>query len=421
MELDVGAHCSKADCHKLDFLPFLCAHCNQLFCLTHRTPSSHQCSASHASDTGVRGGTAPISHSVKADNLAFSSSCRIQPEPQGALVVCSICHVACVLVSDTMEQEEVERRLAEHRLTAECHMMRSKGQQCQMRGGCFTGISVKKKILEEGSQGMDSSKGDQGRTKCMNPSTRMLCLCSACQSYYCLAHRHPEDHHCPSLDAVKKPRGVAASGAQKNPRIEGREVEEAHNELVGIDRCLRMAIGTKSEYKNEEARRMAQQVRRIKIKMRARGDQSVSTGDRICVSVVLDPAAVQTLGCEKKTGSGGSSASSLRRNGTEFEDDIFVWIDKSKNMQCAKESVCKLAKVTNPGASRRIPSGDMDDKGGARKLVLWRRVPVDVCSRTTSTSSSVGTEYSWECPTGGNLAGNSLVEGDLLVLTDSKF
>jgi len=42
-ELDLGTHCDFASCHQLDFLPFTCSLCKQVFCLTHNVPSSHMC------------------------------------------------------------------------------------------------------------------------------------------------------------------------------------------------------------------------------------------------------------------------------------------------------------------------------------------------------------------------------------------
>ena len=39
--LDIGKHCNK--CQKLDFLPFTCDFCRQVFCEDHRTQIAHQC------------------------------------------------------------------------------------------------------------------------------------------------------------------------------------------------------------------------------------------------------------------------------------------------------------------------------------------------------------------------------------------
>lgn len=39
----IGAHCQAEYCRQLDFLPFKCASCHQLFCGDHRTETAHSC------------------------------------------------------------------------------------------------------------------------------------------------------------------------------------------------------------------------------------------------------------------------------------------------------------------------------------------------------------------------------------------
>lgn len=51
--LSLGTHCSLAECKRLDFLPFHCSHCSQVFCLDHRTPASHKCSQLGSNDVHV--------------------------------------------------------------------------------------------------------------------------------------------------------------------------------------------------------------------------------------------------------------------------------------------------------------------------------------------------------------------------------
>ena len=40
---DIGARCSYSYCTIKDFLPFQCGNCNKLYCLKHRTCTSHKC------------------------------------------------------------------------------------------------------------------------------------------------------------------------------------------------------------------------------------------------------------------------------------------------------------------------------------------------------------------------------------------
>jgi predicted nucleic acid binding AN1-type Zn finger protein len=41
----VGATCHLAECRMRDFLPFTCKQCGNTFCLDHRAPDAHRCSA----------------------------------------------------------------------------------------------------------------------------------------------------------------------------------------------------------------------------------------------------------------------------------------------------------------------------------------------------------------------------------------
>lgn len=42
-ELNIGKHCDIKDCHQLDFLPFECDSCSKIFCLEHKSTTSHDC------------------------------------------------------------------------------------------------------------------------------------------------------------------------------------------------------------------------------------------------------------------------------------------------------------------------------------------------------------------------------------------
>jgi len=41
----LGEHCSYEGCHQLDFLPFTCNACEQVFCVEHRRYREHACPA----------------------------------------------------------------------------------------------------------------------------------------------------------------------------------------------------------------------------------------------------------------------------------------------------------------------------------------------------------------------------------------
>ncbi|WCJ33473.1 zinc finger (C2H2 type AN1-like) family protein [Euphorbia peplus] len=50
---DLGKHCSKEDCKLIDFLPFTCDLCRQVFCLEHRSYGSHSCPNADKKDVTV--------------------------------------------------------------------------------------------------------------------------------------------------------------------------------------------------------------------------------------------------------------------------------------------------------------------------------------------------------------------------------
>ncbi|THU61254.1 hypothetical protein C4D60_Mb07t21360 [Musa balbisiana] len=49
----LGKHCSVGDCRQIDFLPFTCDRCNQVFCLQHRGYFNHQCPNANQNDVTV--------------------------------------------------------------------------------------------------------------------------------------------------------------------------------------------------------------------------------------------------------------------------------------------------------------------------------------------------------------------------------
>ncbi|XP_074559756.1 zinc finger AN1 and C2H2 domain-containing stress-associated protein 16-like [Curcuma longa] len=50
---NLGKHCSVGDCRQLDFLPFTCDRCNQVFCLQHRSYINHKCPNANQKDVTV--------------------------------------------------------------------------------------------------------------------------------------------------------------------------------------------------------------------------------------------------------------------------------------------------------------------------------------------------------------------------------
>lgn len=53
--MNIGKHCHY--CRQLDFLPFTCSDCGDVFCTDHRTPDAHRCSRALAENNGALAGT----------------------------------------------------------------------------------------------------------------------------------------------------------------------------------------------------------------------------------------------------------------------------------------------------------------------------------------------------------------------------
>ncbi|TKY62610.1 Zinc finger AN1 and C2H2 domain-containing stress-associated protein 16 [Spatholobus suberectus] len=50
---NLGKHCSVSDCKQLDFLPFTCDRCNQVYCSEHRGYIKHKCTKANKLDVTV--------------------------------------------------------------------------------------------------------------------------------------------------------------------------------------------------------------------------------------------------------------------------------------------------------------------------------------------------------------------------------
>lgn len=50
---NLGKHCSVEDCRQIDFLPFTCDSCHQVFCLEHRSYGRHHCPKANKNDVTV--------------------------------------------------------------------------------------------------------------------------------------------------------------------------------------------------------------------------------------------------------------------------------------------------------------------------------------------------------------------------------
>lgn len=51
--MSVGAHCEHPNCGQIDFLPFRCDACSNVYCLEHRSYQDHSCSKASQSHSSV--------------------------------------------------------------------------------------------------------------------------------------------------------------------------------------------------------------------------------------------------------------------------------------------------------------------------------------------------------------------------------
>ncbi|GAB2276583.1 Zinc finger AN1 domain-containing stress-associated protein 12 [Dionaea muscipula] len=129
---DLGRHCQLPDCNQLDFLPFTCDGCHQVFCLEHRSYKSHECPKSDQKSRKV--------------------------------IVCERCSTAIETTGQYGEDEK--EMLEQHERSKDCDPSKLKKHRCPVRR-C-------KEILTFSN----------------------TASCKSCQVKVCLKHRFPADHAC---------------------------------------------------------------------------------------------------------------------------------------------------------------------------------------------------------------------------------
>ncbi|CAN0857506.1 Zinc finger AN1 domain-containing stress-associated protein 12 [Linum grandiflorum] len=141
---DLGRHCQHQECHQLDFLPFECDGCQQVFCLEHRSYKAHTCPKSDHNSRKV--------------------------------VVCEICSTS--IETTGFGRGDEKAILEKHEKSGECDPRKKKKPTCAVRR-C-------KEILTFSN----------------------TCVCKTCQIRVCLNHRFSGDHQCkkPSSSVVANPR-----------------------------------------------------------------------------------------------------------------------------------------------------------------------------------------------------------------------
>ncbi|XP_057447516.1 zinc finger AN1 domain-containing stress-associated protein 12 [Lotus japonicus] len=150
---DLGKHCQHHDCHQLDFLPFTCDACKQVFCVEHRSYKSHAC--------------------PKPDHNSRK------------VVVCETCSMS-IETTGQVGQEEEEALLKRHLKSGNCDPNKKKKPICPVKR-C-------KEVLTFS-----------------NAST-----CKTCQVKVCLKHRFPADHACGRVASASISSSAAVNGGWNN-------------------------------------------------------------------------------------------------------------------------------------------------------------------------------------------------------------
>jgi predicted nucleic acid binding AN1-type Zn finger protein len=138
-KVPLGEHCSFPECHQLDFLPFKCKFCSQVFCLEHRTAQNHHCPSFVAE--------------------------------QNVLPNCPLCGELVELKSG----EDVNAKVDAH-----------------IRSNCQAGKAMR--------EARDSKRC--ASAGCRNPDRLDIVACGQCGARVCLRHRFPSDHACKGAAAA---------------------------------------------------------------------------------------------------------------------------------------------------------------------------------------------------------------------------
>ncbi|KAM7268270.1 hypothetical protein ACFE04_010436 [Oxalis oulophora] len=141
---DLGKHCHLADCRLLDFLPFTCDSCRQVFCLEHKNYKSHDC---------------PIGINNKNRRVTICETCGISIEVTGC------------------DGEAEKLILEKHQKSGTCDPKKKKKKPTCPVKRCRETLSFSNSNI-----------------------------CKNCEITFCLRHRFPADHTCMHLIKVPQPR-----------------------------------------------------------------------------------------------------------------------------------------------------------------------------------------------------------------------
>ncbi|KZT25404.1 hypothetical protein NEOLEDRAFT_1133781 [Neolentinus lepideus HHB14362 ss-1] len=178
--LSIGAQCSEATCHLVDFLPFKCQHCNQRYCGDHFKPDAHKC--------------------PKYDESKLN---RVAP-------ACPLCNTPVAIPPGQDPNIRMERHI-----NTECSVMTGKapkktGQIC-------------------------------GKPKCGKVMFASI-TCDKCKKQFCPSHRFPVTHNCSSLASASKSSSAASSSRFTPPHNMTKAFEDLPQRTNAVGAAAMAAI-----------------------------------------------------------------------------------------------------------------------------------------------------------------------------------
>jgi len=151
---ELGKHCSKDLCKQIDFLPFECKECHQIFCKDHFPLSAHPCS--------------------------------VDISKKGTMPQCPVCGQFVKVTAGQNADAIVNQHILQN---CKSLVMESTTEAKQKE----------KKLKECGLKG------------CHNPDGYDTIVCSGCQKKFCLTHRLPDSHDCSHRTPATKHKGNSAN------------------------------------------------------------------------------------------------------------------------------------------------------------------------------------------------------------------
>ncbi|KAI8987507.1 hypothetical protein BDF20DRAFT_270494 [Mycotypha africana] len=235
MELpQIGKHCQFDSCQVLDFLPVACPFCEQIFCGNHRLPINHRCSQWKCVDKQLIQCDV-CSQLVTTDNSSNRNGSEI--------------------ASSDIRQLSSEEALKKHKLSG-CRLLLYK---TTMNNKNSRSCAVDK------CQDIDPHVGPV--------------QCDGCDRNFCLRHRHPASHACPSLknrEDRKLQRNLAAQEKLANTFVP--------NTVSGRKTTTPGSVSQKINSTTTK-KKSSSMVELMKIKAQAKGNPSIPPALRIYLYV----------------------------------------------------------------------------------------------------------------------------------------